>query len=91
LKVRKYTLDFYVFGISRVWGKNLASVVRFSAEADQQIPLVDPADGITVIDHVDVDFASVTPLVTPTPRPWEENCWIMRLRVTDYYSSAAGG
>jgi hypothetical protein len=90
LKVRKYTIDFYVFGITRVWAKNLASVLRFSLEADQVIDLIDPNDGTTVLGHVDVDFVSAQEAVTRTPRPWEENAWITRLRVIDYYSSADG-
>jgi hypothetical protein len=71
LKRRLYTFDFYVFGISRVWGKNLASVIRFSAESDQVIPLVDPADPTKVIGHVDVDYCSAQQRVSATPRPWE--------------------
>lgn len=91
LKRRVYTFDFYVFGINRVWAKNLASVIRFSLESDQVIALLDPSDGVTVIDHVDVDYVSSQQAVTRTPRPWEENCWITRLRVEDYYDSAGGG
>lgn len=91
LRRRLYTFDFYVFGVSRVWGKNLASVIRFSLEADQVIDLLDPSDGQTVIDHVDVDFVSMQQAVTPNPRPWQEFSWITRLRVEDYYSSAMGG
>lgn len=91
LKRRVYTFDFYVFGTNRVWGKNLASVIRFSLESDQVIGLLDPRDGTTVIDHVDVDYVSSQQAVSRTPRPWEENCWITRLRVEDYYDSSAGG
>lgn len=90
LKERKYTFDFYVFGISRVWGKNLASVIRYSLESDQVIEILDPVTG-DGIGHVDVDFVSSQQVVTTTPRPWEENCWVTRLRVIDYYSSASGG
>jgi hypothetical protein len=90
LKRRLYTFDHYIFGISRVWGKNLASVIRFSLEADEVINLLDPADGTTVIGHVDVNFVSMQQAVTPNPRPWQENCWITRLRVEDYWSSATG-
>jgi hypothetical protein len=90
-KRRIYTFDFYVFGTNRVWGKNLASVIRFSLESDQVINLLDPRDGETVIDHVDVDYVSTQQAVTRTPRPWEENCWITRLRVEDYYDSSSGG
>ena len=51
----------------------------------------DPRDGSTIIDHVDVDYVSSQQAVSRTPRPWEENCWITRLRVEDYYDSSAGG
>lgn len=91
LKRRLYTYDFYVFGVSRVWGKNLASVIRFSLEAEQTINLLDPSDDETVIGEVDVEYVSTQQAVTRTPRPWEENCWITRLRVEDWYSSAMGG
>lgn len=91
LKRRVYTFDFFVFGISRVWGKNLASVIRFSLESDQVIDLLAPEDGTTIIGHVDVDYVSAQQAVTRTPRPWEENCWITRLRVEDYFSSEGGG
>jgi hypothetical protein len=90
LKRRLYTFDFYVFGVSRVWGKNLASVIRFSLESDNTINLLDPSDGVTEIGWVDVDYVSMQQAVTPNPRPWQENCWITRLRVEDYYSSASG-
>lgn len=91
-KIRKFTFDFYIFAINRVWGRNLAGVLRSSAEADEVIPLLDPTHNNAVIDHVDVDFASAQPVVTRTPRPWEENAWVTRLRVIDnYYSSAGGG
>jgi hypothetical protein len=91
LRRRLYTFDFYVFGVSRVWGKNLASVIRFCLESDQSIELLDPSDGQTVIGHVDVDFVSAQQAVTNNPRPFEENCWITRLRVEDYYDSSLGG
>lgn len=90
-KRRKYTFDFYVFGISRVWAKNLASVIRYSLEADGVISLTDPVGGGNV-GYVDIDFVSAQQAVTPNPRPWQENAWITRLRVEDsYYSSARGG
>jgi hypothetical protein len=89
LKRRRYTFDFYVFGISRVWGKNLASVIRYSLEADGTINLLDPADG-SEIGYVDVDFVSAQQAIVPNPRPWQHNAWITRLRVEDYFSSAQG-
>lgn len=91
LKRRRYTFDFHVFGVSRVWGKNLASVIRFSLESDENIPVLDPRDGTTTMGSVTVEFVSVQQAVVSTPRPFEENVWITRLRVEDYYSSAAGG
>lgn len=91
LKRRLYTFDFHVFGISRVWGKNLASVVRYSLESDGTINLIDPSDGSTVLGYVDVDFVSSQQAIVPNPRPWQENAWVTRLRVEDYYASELGG
>jgi hypothetical protein len=91
LRRRLYTFDHYVFAVSRVWGKNLASVIRFCLESEQSIALLDPADGQTVVGHVDVDFVSAQQAIAANPRPFEENCWITRLRVEDYFSSAMGG
>lgn len=93
LKRHRFTFDFYVFGLSRVWGRNLASVIRYSLESDQSINLLDPADptGETVLGNVIVDYVSAQQATVPDPRPWQENAWIVRLRVEDYYSSAAGG
>jgi hypothetical protein len=88
---RRYTFDFYTFGTSRVWAKNLASVIRYSLESDQNIDLLDPRDGTTVIDSVAVDYVAAQQALTTDPRPWQENCWIVRLRVEDYYDSASGG
>lgn len=90
LKRRLYTMDFYVFGISRVWGKNLANVLRSCAEVDGVINLVDPVTS-AVLGYVGVEFASTQPALRPDPRPWEENCWITRVRLEDFYSSVAGG
>lgn len=89
-KVRKFTFDFYIFGTSRVWAHNLASVLRYSLETDGIIPLLDPATQ-EPFDYVDVDFASSQQVLTNNPRPWQENHWITRLRVIDNYYSAAGG
>lgn len=89
-KVRKYVFDFHVFGISRVFGKNIASVLRFAAEAEGNINLIDPVTG-AVIDSVIVDFASVQPVISSTPRPWEHDVWVMRLRIEDWYDSSGGG
>lgn len=90
LRVRRYTFDFHTFGISRVFGKNIASVIRFAAESNGVINLIDPVSGVT-LDAVDVDFASVQPVITSTPRPWEHNVWVTRLRVEDWYDSSGGG
>jgi hypothetical protein len=89
LVVRLFTFDFYVFGISRVWGKNLASVVRYSLESDGVIDLVSPSDG-SPQGKVDVEFCQMQQAVAPNPRPWQEYCWVTRLRVVDYFDSSQG-
>ncbi len=90
LKRRIYTMDFYIFGISRIWGKNIASVVRFCLETDGTIDLISPSDS-SVIGYVDVDFVSSQQVIANNPRPWEEFAHVTRLRIEDYYSSASGG
>lgn len=90
-RARLFTIDFHIFGISQIWGKNIASVVRYSLEADGIINLISPIDS-SVLGYVDVDFVSAQPVTPSNPRPWEEHAWITRLRVEDsYYTSAQGG
>ena len=89
-RVRDFIFDFYVFGVSRVWGKNLASVIRYSLESDMAINLYDPTSG-EMLDYVDVENVSAQQLLVNDPRPWQDNCWVCRLRVHDNYYSSAGG
>lgn len=90
-RVRKYTYDFFVFAISRVWGRNLATVIRNCMESDLVVPILDPASE-EVVDALQVDFASSQQIISQFPRPWQENAWVTRVRVIDeYYSSALGG
>lgn len=90
-RTRKYTYDFFVFATSRVWGRNLATVVRNCMETDMLVPILDLSTG-QVVDSLQVDFASSQQIISQFPRPWQENAWITRVRVIDeYYSSAAGG
>lgn len=90
LKRRMHTIDFHVFGMSRVWARNLASVLRSSLETDGVINLLDPLNN-SVVGYVDVDYVSAQHHPVPNARPWEENVWITRLRVEDYHSAASGG
>lgn len=90
LKRRLHTIDFHVFGTSRVWARNLASVLRSSLETDGVINLINPLDN-AVIGYVDVDYVAAQHHPVPNPRPWEENVWITRLRVIDFHSAASGG
>lgn len=90
-RTRKFTFDFYIFGISRVWARNLAAVIRYALESDGIINLIDPTSS-DVMGYVDVDFAASQQVIDPVPRPWQENHWVTRLRVIDsYYLSAGGG
>lgn len=90
LKRRLHTIDFHVFGVSRVWARNLASVLRSSLETDGVINLLNPLDN-TVIGYVDVNYVSAQHHPVSNPRPWEENVWITRLRVEDYHSASEAG
>jgi hypothetical protein len=91
LRERQYNIEFFVFGTTSVWGRNIANVVKFSLEQDGNIPLKDyTTSGHPVFDAVVLDEVSSEKIPVQDPRPWQENTWVVRLRVTDtYYASAA--
>lgn len=90
LKRRLHTIDFHIFGLTRVWGRNLAAVARYALETDGNVPLKALPDE-TVIGALYVDFVSAQQAPVNNPRPWQENIWIVRLRVEDFYDPSGGG
>jgi hypothetical protein len=89
LKLRLYTIEFFVFGVSDTWGKNVANAVKFSLEADAVIPLLDisqpsrpPIDALVVAGV----HAQREPIGNPLP--WQEHVWTVPLKVEDTYLPA---
>ena len=88
LKVRQYHVQFFVFGMTATYGRNLANVLKFAMERDGQIPLKNVAvDGDPVIDYLEVLGVSAERQIVPDPEPWQEFVWTTTLRVEDVYSA----
>lgn len=82
---RQYTIEVFVFGKNPVWGRNLANVIR-SIFDDGLIPLKDiTADGAPVIDQLCVFRVSADRQPIADPKPWEENVWLVTVKVDDEY------
>jgi hypothetical protein len=89
LKFRLYTIEFFIFGNTRTWAKNVANAVKFSLEQDQIVPIfniLDPA--MPQMDAMPVINCSAEHQPIPKPAPWEENVWTVHLRVEDTYIAA---
>lgn len=88
LKKRLYTIEFFVFGKTNVYARNLANVLKFALEGDGLIPLLDIAQTPPVqIDALLVEGVSAERQIVQDPEPWQEFVWTTHLRVEDYYYS----
>lgn len=87
---RVYTLEFFVFGRTRTFAKNLANVVKFAFQAEGgTIPLLDISQaGTPEIDRLVVLGASTDRQVVPDPQPWQEFIWLTTANVEDTYHAA---
>lgn len=89
LKERQHTAEFFVFGLTNTWARNLANAIKFSLEQDQNgmVPLRDVTDQPTLptIDYLYLDtvFSQHQPIADP--EPWQEYTWITTVKVTDIY------
>lgn len=81
-----YTIEFFIFGQTDHWGKNVANAVKFCLTNDEIMPLLDIADPAKPqIDALVVISAPATRVPVNNPQPWQENCWTVQLRVEDTY------
>lgn len=88
LKHRIYTIEFFVFGTTSVWGRNLANAVKAALEQDEAIPLKDIGTaGAPVIDTLTVAPRGLRTQHMPIrdPRPWEDHIWLTRVNLEDFY------
>jgi hypothetical protein len=90
LTQRLYTIEFWTFGISPVYGRNVANVIRAVLEGgDYLIPLkaIEQA-GQPVIDQLvipDDRGISVTRQIARDPRSWDRFVWTTIRKVEDIY------
>lgn len=89
LKVRQHTAEFFVFGLTNTWARNLANAIKFTLEHDQNgmVPLLDVTQPPTppIIDYLYLDHVHSHKQPLPEPEPWQEFTWITVVQVTDYY------
>lgn len=87
---RVYTVEFWVFGLTNTYARNLANVLKFALEVeDHTIPLMDVAQSPPVeIDKLLVDGVTAHRQIIPEPEPWEEFVWTTQVKVEDLYYAA---
>lgn len=86
LKRRVYTVEFWVFGLTNTYARNLANVLKFALDVDGTIPLLDVAQTPPVeIDRLLVDGVTAHRQIIPSPEPWQEFVWTTQVKVEDFY------
>lgn len=89
LRVRPYNIEFFVFGLTDTWSENLAGYIEETLDNEYGlIPLKDP-ETEDVLDQLLVQSVTSNKQVLQDPRPWEENCWVVTLSLTDEYYARA--
>lgn len=88
LKTRLYTIEFFVFGITEVWSRNLANVIKFAADNEGIIPLLDLNQiSKPQIDSLVVDNTRAERQPIAEPAPHERHVWITWVVVEDTYNA----
>lgn len=94
---RQYTIEFWVFGVTPQFGRNIAHVVKsiFETAANRSVPLQDIREkDLTVIGELqlaDQRATSVMRQLANDPRPWDINVWSTLVRILDEYNPYADG
>jgi hypothetical protein len=88
LVVRVHDAEIFVFAHSPAFGRNLGPTIRDTFDV-RTIPLLDVREqGRPEIDRLVVESASADRQPIPDPKPWEENVWLVTVRLSDeYYAS----
>ncbi len=86
LKTRRYTVEFWIFGLTDTYARNLANAVKFGLDAEGTIPLLDISQVPPVeIDKLVVDGVNVDRQIIVDPEPWQRFVWTTTLQVEDTY------
>jgi hypothetical protein len=86
LKKRIYTLEFFVFGRSKLEAKSIANQIKFILDAEEVVPLKDIGEpGAPVIDSLIVVGSKAEQMVVPDPAPYQQAVYLTTCRVEDVY------
>lgn len=90
LTSRLYTIQFWIFGKTNTYARNLANQLKFGLQVDACIPLMDISQVPPVqMDALIVDGVSAERQIIQDPAPWQEFVWTVHLKVQDLYFAAA--
>jgi len=90
LKRRIYTIEFWVFGLTNTYARNLANVLKFALDVDGTIPLLDVAQTPPVeIDRLVLVGVTAHRQIFPNPAPWQQFVWTTQAKVEDTYHASA--
>lgn len=86
LKTRLYTVQFFVFGKTQTWAKNIAHAIKFALDAEPTIPLLDiGVAGRPEIDRLVLVGVSAERQLFTDPDPFQQHVWSTTARVEDTY------
>lgn len=85
---RTYTLEFFVFGITNTWARNLAQALKFGLQQNGTIPLLDVENANVEIDRMPVVGATADRQVVADPEPWQRFIWLTQVKVEDEYHAS---
>jgi hypothetical protein len=89
LTTRVHTIEFFAFGLTNTWARNLANAVKHVMERDGRVPLRDytnPAKPI--IDWLLTYEARSARQPIADPEPWQEYVWSTHVQVEDVYDAS---
>lgn len=85
-----HTIEFWTFGLTPTWARNVAYAMRHFLRADFMVPLKDYAvAGAPVIDQLlleDERAVRVQQQVATEPRTWDQFVWSTTARFEDYFA-----
>lgn len=89
LKTRTYTIEFWIFGLTDTYARNLANAIKFAIDVEGTIPLMDIAQDPSVeIDKLIVEGVNVDRQIIVDPEPWQRFVWTTRVQVEDTYHAS---
>lgn len=89
LKVRVYTIEFWVFGLTDTYARALANAIKFAVDSEGTVPLMDYTLETPVeIDRLVVDGVNADRQIIPEPEPWQHYVWTTRAQLEDTYHAA---